>query len=85
MMTCREAARLISQELDVPLPWGRRLALWLHVGLCRACRAYRRDLRLLTDWVRSRARDPDADGEEGSRLSEADRRRLEEALAGARE
>ncbi|WP_025324521.1 anti-sigma factor family protein [Deferrisoma camini] len=84
MMTCREAARLISQELDAPLPRGRRLALWLHVGLCRACRAYRRDLRLLTDWVRSRVQDLEAAGE-GSRLSEADRRRLEEALEGGRE
>jgi hypothetical protein len=40
MVTCRESARLLSERRDHPLPPGKRIALRLHLLLCRLCRVY---------------------------------------------
>ncbi|RMG86217.1 MAG: zf-HC2 domain-containing protein [Candidatus Dadabacteria bacterium] len=84
MMTCREASRWISQELDASLPMGRRIALRIHVGLCGACRAYRRDLRALAGWLREHAGRVE-EWEEALEvgLAPADRERIARALAEA--
>ncbi len=47
-MSCKEAARLISEEKDHPLPWGRKLILRIHLIYCMHCRACCRKLALLT-------------------------------------
>jgi predicted anti-sigma-YlaC factor YlaD len=51
-MTCKEASRLISQELDHPLPWHRRLVLRVHLLWCDACRRYNRQARFLREAMR---------------------------------
>ena len=47
MMNCREAARLMSDELDRELGASRRFALRLHLLLCRGCRHYRQQMAFL--------------------------------------
>ena len=47
MIDCREAARLISQHADRPLPLARRLQLRLHLFICDACANFSRQLQLL--------------------------------------
>lgn len=47
MLTCKEASRLISQELDGPLPVLRRWVLRIHLVWCEACRRYNRQARFL--------------------------------------
>ena len=42
--SCREAVRLASLAIDGPLPFNSRLALRLHLMICSACRAYRRQI-----------------------------------------
>ena len=37
LLNCKEASRLISQQLEGPLPFGRRLLLRLHLAWCDAC------------------------------------------------
>jgi hypothetical protein len=37
MLSCKEATRLVSEGLDRELPFWQRLALRLHVVMCRAC------------------------------------------------
>lgn len=46
-MQCREAARLISQGMDAPLPWWQRIALRFHLAICDACTNFSRNIRLL--------------------------------------
>ena len=52
MINCREATRLISQSLDVNLPWHRRLVLKLHLLYCLWCRRYAAQLRFLRQAAR---------------------------------
>jgi hypothetical protein len=47
LLDCRDATRLISRELDGPLPWGRRLRLRLHLFWCGPCRRFLRQALLL--------------------------------------
>lgn len=47
MIDCRQAARLISAELDRSLPWTERLALRGHLLICKACPNFRRQVRLM--------------------------------------
>jgi len=50
--TCRDAARLISQSLDDPLPWNVRLPLGIHLVLCGLCRRYQRQLHFMQHSMR---------------------------------
>jgi predicted anti-sigma-YlaC factor YlaD len=47
MITCREAARLMSAELDRELPWLERVVLRGHLLICNACPNFRRQVRLM--------------------------------------
>jgi anti-sigma factor RsiW len=45
MMTCRDLSALVTDYLDGALGLGDRLRFELHLGLCRHCRAWLRQLR----------------------------------------
>jgi hypothetical protein len=47
LLTCREATRLISQQLDGPLPIDRRMLLRFHLIWCIACRRFEQQGALL--------------------------------------
>jgi Putative zinc-finger len=36
-ITCQHASRLLSQQQDEPLPFGRRMRLAIHLAVCDAC------------------------------------------------
>ena len=46
-LTCKEAARLISEGLDRDLGPSERAALRLHVAVCRACERVTRQFEFL--------------------------------------
>jgi anti-sigma factor ChrR (cupin superfamily) len=52
MLNCREAGRMASEYLDGGLSWWGRLELRLHVAMCRHCRRYLVQLRLVTRTLR---------------------------------
>jgi len=52
ILDCRDATRLISRELDGPLPRGRRMLLRAHLFWCDPCRAFLDQLRVLRTAVR---------------------------------
>ncbi|MBI5446311.1 MAG: anti-sigma factor [Deltaproteobacteria bacterium] len=62
MIRCREASQLASKALDVRLALKERLALRMHLFLCDACSRYRRQIRLLHQWIRSELKEPPAFG-----------------------
>lgn len=51
-MTCKEITKLVSESLDRPLPIRQRLAIRLHVLLCKLCDRYRQHLFIIRDAVR---------------------------------
>lgn len=67
MMTCKQAAMLMSTgELEAS-SWRTRATLWLHLSMCRHCRTFKRQIDSLAKagqslWS-SRVDDPPADFE----------------------
>lgn len=57
MLSCRQATRLISQSLDEPLPFRRRMALKFHLFMCRFCSRYQKQMILIREAMRSMAED----------------------------
>lgn len=49
---CRDMAALISAAQDRNLPWPQRVAVTLHLSYCKACRRYRRQIRLIRETLR---------------------------------
>jgi hypothetical protein len=78
LFSCREASRLASTAIDRPLPFLRRVELRMHLAMCAACRAYRRQISAIDRVVRGRAARIEADSE--IRLDPEARRRIAEAL-----
>ncbi|MEO8674699.1 MAG: zf-HC2 domain-containing protein [Casimicrobiaceae bacterium] len=52
ILNCRDASRLISRELDAPLPFWRWLLLRVHLFLCGPCRGFLRQALLLREAMR---------------------------------
>jgi hypothetical protein len=46
-LSCKEASRLISQEMDRRLSLTERIALRLHVRICDACTHFTRQVAFL--------------------------------------
>jgi predicted anti-sigma-YlaC factor YlaD len=46
MLTCRQLTELGTDYLEGRMPFGQRVSFQLHLGMCRHCRAYLRQLRL---------------------------------------
>ncbi len=47
MLSCKEAAGLLSESLDRKLPLGQRIALRMHLLFCRFCRRFSRQVLFL--------------------------------------
>ena len=52
MLSCKEATRLVSQGLDRRLPFGRRVALRVHLAICNGCTNFGKQVRFLRHAVR---------------------------------
>lgn len=53
MLSCQSASRLVSQSLDRPLNWQEKLALRFHLAMCRNCRRFAKQLKLLQGAVKA--------------------------------
>ena len=47
MITCKEAARLMSEDLDHDLRFRHKLELKLHLAMCTVCRAVKKQFHYL--------------------------------------
>ena len=52
MLNCRDATRLLSESLDHPLPWRRRMGLWMHVSMCKYCSRFGKQIAWLRRFMR---------------------------------
>lgn len=51
MLSCKEAIKLASQNLDRELSLWQRIGLRFHVAMCNACSAYKRRIEDLNKLV----------------------------------
>ena len=59
MLSCKETTRLISQGADRDLAFGERVALRVHLAICKGCRNVDAQFRFLRLAVQNLARDGD--------------------------
>jgi hypothetical protein len=59
MLSCKETARMLSEEQDRPLAFGERVSLRLHLAICKGCRNVDRQFRFLRLAVRALSHDGD--------------------------
>jgi predicted anti-sigma-YlaC factor YlaD len=58
-MHCDDATRALSAAQEQPLAFGERVALRLHLALCRNCRNFGQQVAFLRESMRAYARRPD--------------------------
>jgi hypothetical protein len=61
MLRCREVTRLHASDGVHHASWGKRIAVRLHLLMCRACQRYVQELHSIGEATRDAARDIPAD------------------------
>lgn len=81
MMTCAEAARVMSDRMNRPVGWRARMALRFHLLLCSGCRHYESQLKLMREWLRAGRLDRSLNAEHAAPQLDAEARaRIQAAL-----
>ena len=79
MFLCQEVSQKVSRGMDAKLPWRHRLAIRIHLMMCRYCARFRRQLALLRRLSRSQEPDPSPEAPPESLSAEA-KARMKEKL-----
>ena len=79
---CRAAVRTQSEALDHPLPAARKVGLWVHLLICKWCRRYSKQVRLLHQAAHDHPEQ--LTGEAPAKLSAAARERIKQRLQGVK-
>jgi len=45
MLTCQELTELATDYVEGETPFERRVSVWMHLAMCKHCRAYLRQYR----------------------------------------
>ena len=81
MLSCKEVSVLVSESLDRKLAFRQRLAVRMHLLMCRFCSRYRKQLLFLKDAAGAYARiGEDVLGRVSGTLPPEARQRILEAL-----
>ena len=80
-LRCDQASRLISHTQEAPLNKAEKLALGLHLLICRVCRRYKRQLGLMREVLARLADSQPYSTMSSSLLDEAQSRTLQERLS----
>ena len=78
MLTCREVATMLSQDVDGDLSAFDRTTLLAHLAICKTCRQIKRQFQLLNSTVDRRDDFDNSDSSPG--LSEDSKTRLRDSL-----
>ena len=62
-LDCREATRLLLEDVERALPPAERLALQVHVNVCIACQRFVSQIDFMRRATRAWRRHSDSDGE----------------------
>ena len=71
LFSCEHATARMTDHLEGALPWHKRLAMWGHLLLCRACRAFLGSLRAVPLLAREAFREPEPESAVGCASLEA--------------
>ncbi len=82
MFRCKDVSQRVSLSLDASLPLHQRLAVRMHLMMCRYCARFRRQLIMLRKASRLMDDEPSTD-ETTPTLSDETRERIKKALRAA--
>ncbi len=80
MLTCKQASYLASKKLDKKLTLAEQMNFLFHTAMCRMCRLYARDMKVLHQMMLEAGRKGQALLPENSILSQQARDRIKQAL-----
>jgi hypothetical protein len=81
MPNCRDVSRMVSESMDARPPFSRRMAMWIHLMMCRYCCRFRRQILFLRKMSRIDAEDvADTLVEQDAALSPTARERLKKIV-----
>jgi hypothetical protein len=61
MMSCKQVSTLLATEALPTSSWSRRMAVRMHLAMCRHCSAFKRWLDLIASAARSLGRHAEGD------------------------
>ncbi|MDR3683475.1 MAG: hypothetical protein P4L11_07090 [Geothrix sp.] len=50
--SCHDVQTHLTEYAEGSLPFGRRLGIWIHLRLCRACARFLRGMKALPEWAK---------------------------------
>jgi len=59
-INCKEASRLLSEQLDHPLPWHKRILLAFHLSVCEACLYFGNQMKSLKNIIGKKSQSEEA-------------------------
>ena len=80
MLSCKQTAELLSRGLDEHLPLTQRMALRIHMLMCRACRQYEKQLHFIRRAARRLSQATEHGDQAATPLSPEARERIRYAL-----
>ena len=45
MLSCHDVTERVTDYIEGAMPFGQRVGLWMHLAMCRHCRAYLQQYR----------------------------------------
>ena len=75
MFRCKDVSRMVSESMDRDLPFHRRLAVRMHLFMCKLCSENRRQFLIIREAMRLRAKHTE-EVEPGGTLSPEARERI---------
>ena len=79
MFCCKDVSQKVSQSLDATLPFHHRMAIRIHLMMCRYCSLVRRQMLMLRKMSRQVEVDPSIP-DDGVALSQETKKRIKEKL-----
>jgi anti-sigma factor RsiW len=71
VLVCRDISEMTTDYLDDALPWGKRLAMRLHLSICGMCRRHLEQVRQTMALLRLLPRPPVAEMVEDTIIARA--------------
>ncbi len=80
MPSCKEVSRLVSESMETKLPLRKRIGVWMHLSMCRLCKGFARQLRVIQAAAKQHGESEDDTSLADATLSDDARERICQAM-----
>lgn len=81
MLTCKEVTKLVSKSLDQDLPLGKRIAVRIHLMMCKYCARFKKQMMFLHRMAKELSEKAEYEYPDMPPLSDDARRRIKDRLS----